>query len=126
MPLQAQEESEDLPSPGALAAAAASGTGGLQARKAETPAELLETTDFENPKPAPPPSCLHFPVMKDYQRRRDDDKNKICTFDRGAGGRRGKSSKNAVFHGKRHDNKFSKVQIYCRECLLSLRRLLDC
>ena len=42
------------------------------------------------------------------QRRRDDNKNKICTFfwgGGGIGGQRGKSSKNACFRGKRHDNK---------------------
>ena len=36
-------------------------------------------------------------------------------------GQRGKSSKNADFRGKRHDNKILKV----REMLLSLRRLLS-
>ena len=47
-----------------------------------------------------------------YQRRRDDNKNKIFTFE-GAGpwGQRGKSSKNAGFRGKRHDNNILKVQI---------------
>ena len=46
------------------------------------------------------------------QRRRDDNKNKICAF-RGGGpwGQRGKSSQNAVFRGKRHHNKILKVQI---------------
>ena len=48
-----------------------------------------------------------------YQRRRDDNKNKIFAFEGGGGpwGKRGESSKNAVFLGKRHDNKILKVQI---------------
>ena len=33
-------------------------------------------------------------------------------------------SKNAVFRGKRHDNKILNCKFYCREILLSLRRLL--
>ena len=44
----------------------------------------------------------------------------------GPWGQRGKSSKNACFRGKRHDNRILKVQIiYCREIWLSFRRLLD-
>ena len=46
------------------------------------------------------------------QRRRDDNKNKICAFEGGGPwGQRGKSSKNAAFRGKRHDNRILKVQI---------------
>ena len=46
------------------------------------------------------------------QRRRDDNNNKICTFEGGGPwGQRGQSSKNAVFRGKRHDNQILKVQI---------------
>ena len=39
-------------------------------------------------------------------------------------GHRGALSKNAVFRGKRHDNKILKVQILLSNILLSLRRLL--
>ena len=46
------------------------------------------------------------------QRWRDDNKNKICGFEGGGSrGQRGRSSKNTVFLGKRHDNKILKVQI---------------
>ena len=45
------------------------------------------------------------------QRRRDDNKNRILHFRGGPWGQRGESSKNAVFRGKRHDNKILKVQI---------------
>ena len=46
------------------------------------------------------------------QRQRDDNKNKTCTFEGGGlWEQRGKSSKNAAFRGKRHDNKILKVQI---------------
>ena len=46
------------------------------------------------------------------QRQRDDNKNKIFDFWGGEPwGQRGKSSQNAVFRGKRHDNKILKVQI---------------
>ena len=46
------------------------------------------------------------------QRRRDDNKNKICVFEGGGPwGQRGKSPQNTVFHGKLHDNKILKVQI---------------
>ena len=47
-----------------------------------------------------------------FQRRRDDNKNKVFAFQGGGGpwGQRGKLSKNAVFRGKRH-NKILKVQI---------------
>ena len=50
-------------------------------------------------------------VMK-LQRRRDDNKNKICTFEGGQPwGQRGKSTKNAIFRGNRHDNQILKVDI---------------
>ena len=60
----------------------------------------------------------------DDQRRRDDDKNKICVFEvgRGRGGKgERKIVQNAVFRGKRHDNKILKVQIllsrnFCYHC----------
>ena len=46
------------------------------------------------------------------QRQRDDNINKICAFEGGGPrGQRGKSSKNAVFRGKRHDNKILKLKI---------------
>ena len=47
------------------------------------------------------------------QRKRDDNKNKICVFQGGgvgAGAER-KIVQNAIFRGKRHDNKMLKVQI---------------
>ena len=48
----------------------------------------------------------------EIQRRRDDNKNKICAFEGGGPwGHRGKSSKNAVSRGKRHDNIIMKVRI---------------
>ena len=46
------------------------------------------------------------------QRKRDDNKNKICTFQGGLGRGAGrKIVQNAIFHGKRHDNKILKVKI---------------
>ena len=47
------------------------------------------------------------------QRKRDDNKNKICVFSGGGGGRGAerKMVQNAIFHGKRHDNKILKVKI---------------
>ena len=53
-----------------------------------------------------------FRVPK-IQRRRDDNKNRIFAFEGGGcpWGQRGKSSKNACFRGKRHDNNILKVQI---------------
>ena len=46
------------------------------------------------------------------QRRRDDNKNKICAFEGGGPwGQRGKSSKNALFRGKCHDDKILNVQM---------------
>ena len=61
------------------------------------------------------------------QRRRDDNKNKICAFEEGGPwGRRGKSSKNALFRGKRHDNKILNLQIllskFCCHCAGSYPR----
>ena len=50
--------------------------------------------------------------LRQTRRRRDDNKNKIFAFEGGGGwGQRGKSSKNARFRGKRHDNRILKVQI---------------
>ena len=47
-----------------------------------------------------------------YQRRQDDNKNKIFAFEGGGlGGREERSSKNACFHGKRHDNRILKVEM---------------
>ena len=50
--------------------------------------------------------------MVKIQRKRDDNKNRICAFQgwvgRGAGR---KIVQNAIFHGKRHDNKNLKVKI---------------
>ena len=41
-----------------------------------------------------------------FQRRRDDNINKICVFfEGGVWGQKGKSSRNAIFLWKRHDNK---------------------
>ena len=58
------------------------------------------------------PPLLRSPVPTETQRQRDDNKNKICTFEGGGPrGQRGKSSKNAVFRGKRHDNKILKAKI---------------
>ena len=46
------------------------------------------------------------------QRKRDDNKNKIRTFQGGVGRVAGrKIVQNAIFHGKRHDNKILKVKI---------------
>ena len=48
----------------------------------------------------------------DFQRKRDDNKNKICAFQGGwAEGPERKIVQNAIFHGKRHDNKILKVNI---------------
>ena len=52
--------------------------------------------------------CLFW---KNNQRRRDDNKNKICGFDRGELGAERKIVQDAVFRGKRHDNIILKVQI---------------
>ena len=49
------------------------------------------------------------------QKKRDDNKNKICAFQGGLGRGAGrKIVQNAIFQGKRHDNKILKVK-----CLLS-------
>ena len=61
------------------------------------------------------------------QRKRDDNKHKICVFQRGGvgGGAERKIVQNAIFRGKRHDNKILKVNILLsRNFLLSRRRLL--
>ena len=58
------------------------------------------------------------------QRQRDENNNKICVFERGGHwGAERKIVQNAVFLGKRHDNKNLKVQILLSRNL-SLRRLL--
>ena len=50
------------------------------------------------------------------QRWRDDNKTRICAFEGGGlRGQRGKSSKNAAFRGKRHDNKNLKSEIFIVE-----------
>ena len=47
-----------------------------------------------------------------FQRKRDDNKNKICAFQEGVGrGAERKIVQNAIFYGKRHDNKILKVKI---------------
>ena len=53
-----------------------------------------------------------FPSEKS-QRKRDDNKNKIWRFSGGGVGRGAerKIVQNAIFHGKRHDNKILKVKI---------------
>ena len=57
-------------------------------------------------------SNLHILALYVGQRKRDDNKNKICVFQGGGqGGEEGKIVQNAVFRGKRHDNKILKVNI---------------
>ena len=63
--------------------------------------------------------------VQNGERQRDDNKNKIFALEGGPRGQRGKSSRNAVLHGKRHDNEILKVQILLSGNLLSLRRLLN-
>ena len=64
------------------------------------------------------------------QRRRDENKNKICAFEGDRlWGQRGKLSKNTVFFlvffvGNATTIKFWKCKFYCREILPPLRRLL--
>ena len=60
--------------------------------------------------------CVSCQGMGDYtrdnQRKRDDNKNKICAFQGGLGRGAGrKIVQNAIFHGKRHDNNILKVKI---------------
>ena len=63
--------------------------------------------------------CLRTFVFGDQlfalnQRKRDDNKNKICVFQGGggwAGGAERKIVQNAFFRGKRHDNKILNVRI---------------
>ena len=45
--------------------------------------------------------------LENLQRKRDDNKNNICVFSGGGGGQGGerKIVQNAIFRGKRHDNK---------------------
>ena len=68
----------------------------------------------------------HLLLTVTSQRRRDDSINKNFAFEGGGGlgGREENRPKNDVFHGKRHDNRILKGKFYCREILLSLRRLL--
>ena len=48
------------------------------------------------------------------QRKRDDNKNKICAFQGGVGRGAGrKIVQNAIFRGKRHDNKMFIVEKFC-------------
>ena len=56
---------------------------------------------------------LSQPIERTYcQRKRDDNKNKICGFQGGVGrGAEGKIVPNAIFHGKRHDKKILKVKM---------------
>ena len=67
-------------------------------------------------------SCLCF-----FQRRRDDNKNKIFAFEGGGGpwGPRGTSSKNACFRGKRHDNKILNVQLLLSRNLGAERNIVQ-
>ena len=58
------------------------------------------------------------------QRQRDDNKNKIRSFEGGGIGAERKIVQNDVYRGKRHDNKILKVTILLSRDLLSLRRLL--
>ena len=58
------------------------------------------------------PRFSSFPWFPWSQRKRDDNKNKICVFPGGwAGGQERKIVQNAIFRGKRHDNKILKVKI---------------
>ena len=53
-----------------------------------------------------------FGMVGSFQRRRDDSKNKIFAFwGGGALGAEREIAQNAVFRGKRHDNKILKLQI---------------
>ena len=53
---------------------------------------------------------FQFPFW--FPEKRDDNKNKICAFQGGMGKGAGKKIvQNAIFHGKRHDNKILKLQI---------------
>ena len=71
-------------------------------------APSLHTQSVENQK-----KTNHALEMLENQRKRDDNKNKICTFQGGpwAGGQGGKLSKTLFFYGKRHDNKILKVKM---------------
>ena len=71
----------------------------------------FEKTAQEKAK-TPPRDSANSGCPRESQGRRDDNKNRICDFE-GVGGweQRGKLSQNAVFRGKRHDNKIFKVQI---------------
>ena len=59
---------------------------------------------------APRPRGRGRPLFAEIQRWRDDNKNKIC-MGVGRGGRERRIAQNAVFLGKRYDNKSLKVQI---------------
>ena len=50
-------------------------------------------------------------VFTPYQRRRDDNKNRIFAFEGGVLGAERKIVQKRLFRGKRHDNKILKVQI---------------
>ena len=60
------------------------------------------------------------------QRKRDDNKNKICVFQGGGFGRGAerKIVQNAIFRGKRHDNKILKVKILLSRNLVVMEGLL--
>ena len=64
-------------------------------------------------------------ILTIYRKRRNDNKNETSVSERGGPGcQRGQLSQNAVFLGKRHNNKILKDKFYCRETLWSLRRLV--
>ena len=62
------------------------------------------------------------------QRKRDDNKNKICAFQGGgwAGGAGRKIVQNAIFHGKRHDNKILKVNILLSRNFVVMAQAPNC
>ena len=62
------------------------------------------------------------------QRKRDDNKNKICAFQGGVGRGAGrKIVQNAIFRGKRHDNKILKVKIsLSRKFVVMAQVPIDC
>ena len=71
-------------------------------------------------------SAEFWKIFGSPQRRRDDNKNKICDFEGvGVGSREGNCPKTLFFVGNATTIKFSKCKFYCRDILLSLRRLLS-
>ena len=62
-----------------------------------------------NPRTIPTKTMLNIACA--IQRQQDDNENKIALLRGGHGGQTGKLSKTLFSHGKRHDNKISKVQI---------------